>query len=554
SGLISSGGKSSGGKYSFLGLTGDRLAQWAFASFVVFGMIAAVARYFGERMMVGMAGDAERRTRNEAANRVLSLEWEEMTLERSGALQKSVVDNPFHINLGVMAILGGLGQAGAGMMLALGAFVVAPAMTLAACVFGSLIGVFYQRFGRRTYSINQDLSKAATRLSSVTSEVFRAAKLFMLSGRRNEAFHFISTENTSVSSLRTRYSKLLPATRLVFDSAAVVFVAPVLYLAAFSSTANAVKFLVFLPIFYRIVPRLQAAQHYFLQAASELAWLEEHSLVIEAHTGVDIALPPARPTTPTTSIPGIVFRDVSYRYPGAERAVLEHFHLEVPGGECVALVGQSGGGKTTIMDLASGLLPPTGGSILVDGRPLEGAHRIEWQQRLGIVAQDVTLLFGTIAANVSFGEPNPDPQRVWRALDRANLREVIEGLPHGIDTPIGEMGAGLSGGQRQRLAFARALYGEPSLLILDEATSALDAESEEEVRRTLANLKGTCTVLIVAHRLKTIEMADTVVVLEHGAVVETGSIEALLKANGRFAQLAQASRVMGADDATALQL
>lgn len=173
SGLISSGGKSSGGKYSFLGLTGDRLAQWAFASFVVFGMIAAVARYFGERMMVGMAGDAERRTRNEAANRVLSLEWEEMTLERSGALQKSVVDNPFHINLGVMAILGGLGQAGAGMMLALGAFVVAPAMTLAACVFGSLIGVFYQRFGRRTYSINQDLSKAATRLSSVTSEVFR---------------------------------------------------------------------------------------------------------------------------------------------------------------------------------------------------------------------------------------------------------------------------------------------------------------------------------------------------------------------------------------------
>ncbi len=215
----------------------------------------------------------------------------------------------------------------------------------------------------------------------------------------------------------------------------------------------------------------------------------------------------------------IRFQDVSYRYPGAGREVLSHVDIEIPIGSSVGFVGSSGAGKTTFMDLLLGLLRPDGGKVLYGEQDIQ-AYKESWRQKLGYIPQTIYLTDDTIRRNVAFGIPDSliDDEKVWKALDRAQLSGFVRGLEKGLDTKAGEAGVRLSGGQRQRIGIARALYKEPEILVLDEATSALDTETEQAVMDAVEHLKGTCTLLLIAHRLSTLKACDRIFRVENGRV------------------------------------
>lgn len=233
------------------------------------------------------------------------------------------------------------------------------------------------------------------------------------------------------------------------------------------------------------------------------------------------------------------FRSVSFRYPAAADVALSNVNLTIAPGETVALVGMSGGGKSTFVNLIPEFYPATAGQILLDGTPIDQIELASLRAQIAMVSQHVVLFDDTIAANIAYGDVNADPARIEAAIRAANLYDVVAALPEGMQTEIGDNGMRLSGGQRQRLAIARAIYKDAPILILDEATSALDSESERAVQQALDLLMQGRTTLVIAHRLSTVERADRIAVLEHGRIVEQGSHSELLKANGVYAHLYQ---------------
>ena len=231
------------------------------------------------------------------------------------------------------------------------------------------------------------------------------------------------------------------------------------------------------------------------------------------------------------------FRALGFTYPGQEQPALSNIDLDIAAGETIALVGMSGGGKTSLVNLVPRFYEPDHGEILLDGVSLTAISLKSLRQQIAMVSQNVVLFDDTIAANIAYGDPAPDQARIEYAIDSAHLREVINEMSEGSNTTIGDNGMRLSGGQRQRLAIARAIYKNAPILILDEATSALDSESERAVQAALDELMQGRTTLVIAHRLSTIERASRIVVLVDGKIVEIGTHAELLARESAYANL-----------------
>ncbi len=243
---------------------------------------------------------------------------------------------------------------------------------------------------------------------------------------------------------------------------------------------------------------------------------------------------------PVPSLEGrIEVRDVGFRYGGPESPqILSGIHLDLAPGKTIAIVGRSGCGKTTLVKLLAGLLEPTAGTILYDRVDMRRLNYRDLRRHIGLVLQENHMFDDTILRNIAFGDPEPDFDRVLWAAQLANAHDFIMRLPLGYETRIGETGLALSGGQRQRIAIARAVYNDPPILIFDEATSALDTESERAIQENLSKMMSGRSAVIIAHRLSTIRDADQIVVLERGAVVETGTHDELMAARGLYFYLA----------------
>lgn len=220
----------------------------------------------------------------------------------------------------------------------------------------------------------------------------------------------------------------------------------------------------------------------------------------------------------------LTIENVSYQYPGATKPSLNRISMEVKKGESIGLIGQSGAGKTTLVDVILSLLIPQSGDIAVDGQSIY-ENMASWRNLVGYIPQSIFLTDETIEKNVAFGVPKAeiDQSRLWYAIKTAQLEELVKDLPNGIDTPVGERGIRLSGGQRQRIGIARALYHQREILVLDEATSALDNETEQLISNSIRALAGSKTLIIIAHRLSTIEHCDRIYVLEKGSVARSGT-------------------------------
>lgn len=233
----------------------------------------------------------------------------------------------------------------------------------------------------------------------------------------------------------------------------------------------------------------------------------------------------------------VQFKNVSYHYPDSEQFVVKDLNLDVKKGECIAVVGASGSGKSTIMNLIIGFMMPTSGEITIDGKSIKEFNLSEYRHHISVVPQNSILFDGSIRDNITYGLSHYTEEQLNKVVEMANLQEFIKDLPNGIDSDIGEHGDKLSGGQKQRITIARALIRDPKILILDEATSALDNISEYHVQKAIASSIRGRTTFIVAHRLSTIRDADRIVVMEQGVPVEIGSYSELMDKKGKFYEL-----------------
>lgn len=213
----------------------------------------------------------------------------------------------------------------------------------------------------------------------------------------------------------------------------------------------------------------------------------------------------------------IAFDTISYRYPKGEKNVLENASMSIRCGQAVGIVGTTGSGKTTSVDILLGLLSPQKGQVLIDGVDISD-NLYDWHRQLGYIPQEIFMLDDSIRVNVAFGEQQISDSKVWKALDEAELGDFVRGLPEGLDTSIGERGVRLSGGQKQRIGIARSLYNDPDIIVFDEATSALDNETEYAIMESINSLHGKKTLIIIAHRLTTIEKCDVVYKVEDGLI------------------------------------
>jgi len=233
----------------------------------------------------------------------------------------------------------------------------------------------------------------------------------------------------------------------------------------------------------------------------------------------------------------IVFENVTFSYGREDGYALKNVCITIPAGKVTALVGPSGSGKTTVMNLVARFYDVLDGNIVIGGKDIRDVTLESLRRHIALVSQDVTIFDDTVKANIAYGKQNATDEEIRKAAEAAAAADFIQQMPEGYNTRLGEQGVKLSGGQRQRIAIARAILRDAPILLLDEATSALDTESERAIQKSLEELQKGRTVLVIAHRLSTVQQADQIIVLEHGQVVETGTHDQLIKTDGLYARM-----------------
>ena len=412
-------------------------------------------------------------------------------------------------------------------------------LTLITLAIGPLIALIIEGLGKRIRKASRASFNAMRTIAHTVEESAVADKVIKIYGgqaQQSERFH-ANTESFRRSMMKEAIpaSALAPVTHLIASLA----IAVITFIALSRTTGHAgasaggfVSFITTLLLLISPIKQLTSISPLMqrgLSACESVFSLLDHPG--ESDTG----------TRAPDRVRGVIsFENVGFRYPQAERDALSDISFTAEAGQTVALVGASGGGKSTIGSLIPRFYACQSGRILIDGQDINSMRLDSLRSHIALVSQDVVLLNDSVAANISFGQLRHCPREdIVAAAQAANAWDFIAQLPDGLDTLIGENGAKLSGGQRQRIAIARALLKNAPILILDEATSALDTESERQVQGALNRLMHNRTTIVIAHRLTTVEAADQILVLDGGRILERGTHHSLMDAGGQYAKLYQ---------------
>ena len=421
-------------------------------------------------------------------------------------------------------------------------------LTLIVFVLVPAVAVVIWSFTRRMRLLNRENLQVMGRMTHVVDEAIACQKVVKVYGGqpRERARFFDASERlrTFARRLAVAQGLVVPITQLMAASAvSAVIVIAMLQTGTASATVGG--FVSFVTAMLMLLAPLKHLADINNALQRGIAAAER---VFEFLDGPREADPGTR--TIARARGELSFDDVWLRYGENERWALAGVTLQVPAGATVALVGTSGGGKTSLVNLLPRFYEPVRGTVRLDDVPVRELALASLRAQVAIVSQDVMLFNDSLANNVAYGTPR-DEARLARALTAAHLDELVAAMPQGVETEIGDNGVRLSGGQRQRLAIARAIYKDAPVLILDEATSALDTESERHVQAALETLMRGRTTLVIAHRLSTIERADRIVVFAHGRIVEQGTHASLLAAGGLYARLHAGGELAGAADVPA---
>ena len=382
---------------------------------------------------------------------------------------------------------------------------------------------------------SHELDEQTLRSLQQAMEGVRDVKLL---GRETAFADVYGTWRNGLADVRQRHASIAVLPRVLMELALLGLVLAVFTVAVASGAGDVRDTLSVLGLFAYVGLRLQPSLQRLIGSLNALRYAQAPLRTVIQ----DLATIGALTVDDDTPVPfrdAIVFECVHLRHDGAARDALHDVDLRIEAGEVVGVCGPTGGGKTTLVDVLTGLLPPTRGRVTVDGHDLR-RHARGWQQRLGVVAQHVFLVDDTIRHNIALGLDHDaiDPKALEDAVRLAQLEPLVAALPAGLDTVVGERGVRLSGGERQRIAIARALYRRPDVLVLDEGTSALDGLTEQDLLAALDDLRGAHTIVMVAHRLSTLQHCDRVVYVADGQVVADGSLEVLRQASPAFRAMA----------------
>jgi subfamily B ATP-binding cassette protein MsbA len=516
------------------------LAAWRTIALllILFTIIKGVAEYFSTYLMAHVGQSSILRLREELYKHVLAQSASFFERHRTNYLVSRLITNAAAIEAAVTHTLRDMLREGFTLIALLAAcFYFNWRLTLGSLLIAPPIAGLTMRFGNSLRKLARESFEGSKRLTDTAQEALanqNIVKAYRGEERERSRFTKVALRIRRANLRSASISGMAPP---IIELIGVLFIVALLFFGEreirlnHMNTAQFLTFMFFLARSYdpmRKLSRLQNSMATALAAARHV-WevMDEHAEITEKPGAIEL-----RPLQHQ-----IEFRDVHFGYGDESRAVLRGVSLTVPAGKLVALVGQSGGGKSTLTKLLPRFHDPVSGAVLWDGIDLRDARVASLRRQLALVTQETVLFNDTVRYNISYGRPDATEEQLQRAAITALAHDFIVELPDGYDTIIGERGIFLSGGQRQRLAIARAVLIDAPVLILDEATSALDAESEQLVQRAIGNLIRDRTTIVIAHRLSTVRRADLIVVMERGQIIEQGTHAELLARGGQYQRL-----------------